>query len=149
MGKCLSSPAALVVYIPLEASPTPPRRFDAPMATMLRGRMHIGHTESRVRDRQRGLHGSTFNVESTRACVHVCRETPVRGKRDNAVYHVGNERERVRERERRKTTFSEITMSHSAKCHRVRVRGRLLNCHNFFNDPLFFRNGSRAETWIA
>lgn len=34
---------------------------------------------------------------------------------------------------RRETTFPGISMSHCAKCHRVPVKGCLLNCHNFFN----------------
>ena len=43
MGKCLSSPAALVVYIPLEASPTPPtvQCTDSHYVTIVR-RIHMG-----------------------------------------------------------------------------------------------------------
>lgn len=33
----------------------------------------------------------------------------------------------------REITFPGISMSHCAKCHRVPVKGCLLNCHNFFN----------------
>lgn len=86
MGKCLSSPAALVVYIPLEASPTPPRRFDAPMATMLRGRMHMGHTEPRAGQTERftriHMEPAAHACISICACVRVCVEEHVREKRD-------------------------------------------------------------------
>lgn len=146
MGKCLSSPAALVVYIPLEASPIRPFGQVTIATVHLRGRTwdtatHRGDREpvtwvterETVTQRQRRLKRGYTDPHLTRArCVYVC--ACVRGDvcRDNNTLYITW----------REITFPGISMSHCAKCHQVPVKGCLLNCHNFFN-------GEYHERWAA
>lgn len=103
MGKCLSSPAALVVYIPLEASPIRPFGQVTIATVHLRGRtwdtathggQRAGYVDDRegdiVTQRQRRLKRGYTDPHLTRArCVrvYVCAGRRVQGQQ-HTVHHL-------------------------------------------------------------